>query len=375
MSTCTVAVLLYSDEYHELHRRCLESIRNQLPDDEYELRIGMNEISDQSETWDIIRSLQDTGVLEERNIYHSHTNIRKYPLMRRMFHDPSNPITTPFVMWFDDDSYLKPEFGLKNWTSIHEMMAVSAMIGAVYAIGVEGQQKQWIEDQSWYAGKEVPEKVMFITGGWWCLDLNVITQFDWPPPAFDHCGGDMMLGELLRQQGLSHQKYNNGVAINADSEGRESRAARRGVDQARIGVKYDPGVAKQIHDAAPLEAPKSPSFYPPTTITNDQQLPGTARLEKINDLLLNLVKSMSGDLKTFGRLRKLVQSNGETKAVAKIILSEEDDGEDVEAQVATSPDLIIPFVSAQGEQIVATWIEQIKPLVEEAISICEQAKQ
>ena len=47
MSTCTVAVLLYSDEYHELHRRCLESISNQLPDDEYELRIGMNEISDQ----------------------------------------------------------------------------------------------------------------------------------------------------------------------------------------------------------------------------------------------------------------------------------------------------------------------------------------
>ena len=84
---------------------------------------------------------------------------------------------------------------------------------------------------------------------------------------------------------------------------------------------------------------------------------------------------MSNDLKTFGRLRKLVQSNGDTKAVAKIILSEEDDGAGVEAQVATSPALIIPFVSAQGEQITATLIEQIKPLVEEAVSICEQAKQ
>lgn len=375
MSTCTVAVLLYSDEYHELHRRCLESISNQLPDDEYELRIGMNEISDQSETWDIIRSLQDTGVLEERNIYHSHTNIRKYPLMRRMFHDPSNPITTPFVMWFDDDSYLMPEFGLKNWTSIHEMMSVSSMIGAVYAIGVEGQQKQWIEDQSWYAGKSVPEKIAFITGGWWCLDLNVIMQFDWPPAEFDHCGGDMMLGELLRQQSLPYQKYNNGVAINADSEGRESRAVRRGVDQARIGVKYDPGVAKQIHDAVMPDVPVAASSRLPAADVHSSQLPGKARLEEINDLLLNLVKSMSNDLKTFGRLRKLVQSNGDTKAVAKIILSEEDDGAGVEAQVATSPDLIIPFVSAQGEQITATWIEQIKPLVEEAVSICEQAKQ
>jgi len=368
MPSCTVAVLLYADEYHVLHRRCLESIRDQLPAGEYELRVGINDVSAESVTRELIRGLQVKGVLEERNIYSSPDNIRKYPMMRRMFHDASNPITTPFVMWFDDDSYLKPTFDSQNWAQIHDMMDSASMIGSTYSIGLEGNQKQWIEDQSWYTGKPTAKKISFVTGGWWCLALDVINRFDWPVQAIDHCGGDMMLSALMYQQGLSVQRYSADVAINADGTGRESRAPRRGVDQKRIGVDYEPGVTKQIYDAI------TTGYASSAVLASNAYTPEKARLEEINDLLLNLVKSMSDDLKTFGQLRKMAQT-ASNEAKSRATLLEAWAQGDMETLVNISREFSIPLVSAQGEKIVTTWIEQIKPLVDEAVEICENSKQ
>ena len=368
MPSCTVAVLLYADEHHELHRRCLESIRDRLPAGEYELRVGINAVSDASVTRELIGELCGAGILEERNIYSSPENIRKYPMMRRMLHDTSNPVTTPFVMWFDDDSYLKPTFNTKNWDRIHDMMDSVSMIGSIYSIGLEGNQKQWIEDQPWCAGKTVTDKISFVTGGWWCLAMDVISRFDWPVPAIDHCGGDMMLGALLYQQGLSLRRYSDDVAINADDAGRESRAPRRGVDQKRIGVDYEPGVTKQIYDAI------TAGYVSLTAPASNACAPEKARLEEINDLLLNLVKSMSDDLKTFGQLRKMAQSKSNEAESRDTLLEAWAQG-DAEALVNTSREFAIPLASAQGDKIVTTWIEQIKPLVEEAVEICKNSKQ
>ena len=82
---------------------------------------------------------------------------------------------------------------------------------------------------------------------------------------------------------------------------------------------------------------------------------------------------MSDDLKTFGQLRKMAQAKS-TEAESRGALLEAWTQGDVEALVNTSSEFAIPLVSAQGEKIVTTWIEQIKPLVEEAVEICENSK-
>ena len=47
-----------------------------------------------------------------------------------------------------------------------------------------------------------------------------------------------MLGEMCFQQGLRLNHFRDGVKINADASGRESKAPRRGFDQKPIGVEF-----------------------------------------------------------------------------------------------------------------------------------------
>jgi len=118
-----------------------------------------------------------------------------------------------------------------------------AMLGEVWRYGLGGNQHLWVRDQPWYAGKPVPagHKVKFVTGGWWTIRTEVIRKYDWPVPELDHRGGDVMLGELFRQQELGMKHFNHGVAINADAAGVSSRSPKRGYDSRPIGYSYIPG--------------------------------------------------------------------------------------------------------------------------------------
>ncbi len=63
----------------------------------------------------------------------------------------------------------------------------------------------------------------------------MLQRFHWPVPDLLHRGADMMLGELCGQQGLRMQSFHEGGAINADAEGRESKAPHRGFDSPLVG--------------------------------------------------------------------------------------------------------------------------------------------
>lgn len=228
----TVAVLLYGD-HHDLAERCLTSLKPLVKTGRVRVRLGLNQVCDA--TKDLVASFHDSAMIVE-----SSENLKKYPMMRRMFYD--TPLETDFVMWFDDDSYLKdaavstPEVWLDE---VEALLSTTAdMIGSPYGINLRSRQHEWIMKQPWYANKTVkPGKVvMFATGGWWAIRSSVLRTYDWPPTGLLHRGGDVMLGELLRQCGLRLKSFRKGVAINADIFGRESASPRRGFDEPPIGV-------------------------------------------------------------------------------------------------------------------------------------------
>jgi hypothetical protein len=97
-------------------------------------------------------------------------------------------------MHFDDDSYLDQNVTPAWWSSVHQKMQTSDMIGAIYR-----------------------------------MRLRIIQQYDYPFPEIIQCGGDTAMGELIRQQNLRLNSFRDGVRINADEDGRESKAPRRGV--------------------------------------------------------------------------------------------------------------------------------------------------
>lgn len=253
----TICVLLYGD-YLELASRCLNSI---LPNDGIPVIVGMNACSEATGTYvEELRKRFPTQV----SVVKSATNIHKYPMMRRMFYGPGSAIRTTHVAWFDDDSYLTAS--VADWNQhVSSRFGEFELLGSVYTQPLQGCQADWIEDQPWYRGQSVrvkatdsqrqrrqrpnPYRVRFVTGGYWVATMQHLRMYDWPwPQRLDHNGGDVMLGEMYRQQNLRvvHDKY--GVAINADRDGRESKAVRRGYTSRPIGFDYDRSAAGQVLD-------------------------------------------------------------------------------------------------------------------------------
>ena len=229
----TVCALLYGD-YPHLAKRCLDPLIHLMALNDVELRVGMNEVS--KETSDFVRYNQ-----WQPKIFEAMPQIFKYPMMRRMFYD--DPITTDYVMWFDDDSYIKVK-DCDNWlSSVENAMANCDMLGSVYTIPYGNDQKEWCKTQPWYNNKPLRDKPKFATGGWWCIRTEVLNRFNWPAPELKHCGGDVALGILLDQHDLRLKHYNQGVAINANAEGKESAAQRRGASRTEkpIGKGFTSG--------------------------------------------------------------------------------------------------------------------------------------
>lgn len=228
----TVCALLYGD-YPDLARRCLEPLFKLNELGLIELRVGLNEVCD--DTSNYVLSRRDSITTREAN-----PQIFKYPMMRELFY--SKPITTDYLMWFDDDSYIKAD-NLTLWlSSIEKDMESCDMLGSVYGIKYGADQRAWCETQPWYRGKPIPQFPRFATGGWWCIRTDVLRTYDWPIKELKHCGGDVALGILLAQNDLKLRHTKEGVAINADSSGKESAAQRRGASKTErpIGKGFTP---------------------------------------------------------------------------------------------------------------------------------------
>lgn len=226
----TACVLLYGD-YPHLAERCLRPLVRLVDARRIKLRVGMNQVSREVArlVFDMMARSPGDAVLN------SPENILKYPMMRRLFGLEEKPtqlprIESPYVMWFDDDSYIKDRDPVAWLEAAEARMADADMVGSVYKLKAPHSPNQvaWIEAQPWYGGRPVLSPPKFATGGWWMLRSEIVYQHNWPVPDIIHDGGDTMLGELLNQQNLRLANHNAGVAINADAQGRESRAERRG---------------------------------------------------------------------------------------------------------------------------------------------------
>jgi len=228
----TVCCLMYGN-YPQLARRMFDSFRHaSMPRAEW--RIGFNRTAEETHT--ITRSFFSeyqhtvTEWFGEKPYY-------KYPLMRRMFHE--RRIVTPYVLWFDDDSYLANNAsGEQLFSDIRTKLNEYHMLGAPYRQRLRGNQDAYIRDQPWFTGADIKPYVDFITGGWWAIRTEVLCKHNWPSRDLEHNGGDVMLGALCAQQGYKLGKYTANVCINADDSGSCSTAVRRGASTQPVGVGY-----------------------------------------------------------------------------------------------------------------------------------------
>lgn len=210
----TIFVLLYGDHF-DLAKRCLESIINNAPANRIDLRVAMNQPSDQV--------LEYVLGFKEGTITHDYIDQRdrlKYPAMREMFHDPRCPITTKYLLWFDDDSWVID----KKWLSLlgREIVANhphgARLFGPRYVHDLKPLQRPghdptaWFREAPWWTGQQLKVKggareapnghlIEFASGGFWALHVKTMKQAGIPDARLVHNGGDITIGEMVHQAG------------------------------------------------------------------------------------------------------------------------------------------------------------------------------
>jgi hypothetical protein len=222
-----VLALFYGD-HPELARRCGATLRALWNTGRIDLRIGLNEASPRT------RAVLDEllpGVATEA----ADPQIYKYPMMRRLLAGYRGDAS--HMMWFDDDSCLQPGVDPRQWLQAVAQRAATATgsLGSLYVQRLTALQREWIKRQPWATCRPLPDDLLFNTGGWKVVSLDLLRRFDYPPADMQHAGGDIGLGALLQQQGLLPEQFRAGLAINADAQLRESEAARRGVTEPAGG--------------------------------------------------------------------------------------------------------------------------------------------
>lgn len=243
----TVFTLLYGPaKFAQMHRRCVESIISSIPAGRLDLRIGSNELCEESVRF--VEGLVDAGTVTKH--YRHRSNDKKYPVMREMFWDDACPITTKWLLWFDDDSIADRD---RMWCHKLTHVIIESYPEGKHLYGdhriweLKPGQSQYIRERPWYRGrlfrdakgKESPNgnKIHFVAGGFWAMSVEAMRACDVPDLRLQHNGGDYCIGEQLWQNGFGLRKWNSQKQFVHTSS-----VPRRGLSEAHFGTRRQPAV-------------------------------------------------------------------------------------------------------------------------------------
>jgi GT2 family glycosyltransferase len=242
-ASVTICVLTYGP-YPELARQCINSILALCPRQQYRLVVGANAVCDETHAY--LAALKSAGLIDELQV--SEENSNKCPMMKRLF----QRIDTPFIWWFDDDSYvLEPQALPARLEIAAQASEDTVMWGHVYYYGNEKDFNYgtdvagFVKSRPWYKGLEPPSwekggkgetdfqdrgtgdgRWFFITGGNWLIRTSAVRQLDWPDSSLIKRNDDVFLCEAIRQQGW-HYRDIGPLGVNINS------APRRGTGEDR----------------------------------------------------------------------------------------------------------------------------------------------
>ena len=219
----TICVLCYGP-HPQLAKTCLSSILATIPPERLDLRIGLNEVH--PDTFAYIKTLPVT------KIYANSLNRYKYPVMRDMFWDDQRPITTNYVVWFDDDTWVVNP----NWindlcqTIIDNHPKNYRMFGSLMYHDLTMYAKNgndpatWFKSADWYRERnfrmrgsqkeQANGSVIDFAAGWcWAIATEAIRKANIPDVRLGHNGGDIACGEAMHQAGFGIKQWNMGKSL------------------------------------------------------------------------------------------------------------------------------------------------------------------
>jgi len=221
-----ILALLYGP-YNQLHRRLLDGFRKAVPK-EVSITLWLNQVEQPTRA----RLAEEPG---RYDVIDSADNTKKYITMRTMM--SRDGVKRPdWWVWFDDDSHIT---AVDWWARMQEYIIQRKQenicyIGQAWFVHHRTGQWEFIQKSPWYRGRSTElikgrPGVWFATGGYWWLRSDVQSQLAWPDVRLGHNGGDTLLGEAIRQNGLPFHRFCYGVKVN-------DYATRRGYSEVPAGA-------------------------------------------------------------------------------------------------------------------------------------------
>lgn len=214
----TICVLAYGANVR-LADRFLATLYQHTDPSLFQLRAGLNAVEPAT------RKLFEAYAARFANIrlFIARQNIFKCPMMRRMFHRP--PLRNKWTIWCDDDTYFSRDDWLQRLAFKIEAAPGRGIWGKPYTLWrADATIVNWMEGAPWYRGKacvrardpqgRAAVRFRFVTGGFWAIRTSLLKELDWPDARLVQAHDDFLLGEALRQNGVSSGEFEYGVKIN-----------------------------------------------------------------------------------------------------------------------------------------------------------------
>jgi hypothetical protein len=229
---------------------------------------------------DTIKAAHNLGI---RTHVHE-KNINKYPMMRELLEQA----TGEWVLWLDDDTFSTSPNWLQGLINVIDAEPYTMGVGKPYTFDLLPGQWDWVREASWYNGlgpmindKGVPY-TKFMTGGLFLIRRPVLGALNWPDPRIDHNGGDVMLGEAMRQHGFTFSRLPDDVPVVV------SGAERRGTSQkpaGAVGLAPRPLPEDKRLSSDPLILPPSITAEMVRTGYMEELCPDVVRLKNAREKL------------------------------------------------------------------------------------------
>jgi hypothetical protein len=230
-----VLIGCYGD-YPDLSLRAVAGVLSEANVKEYcDVHIGANECCE-----DTLRELRrgiGDGLID--TLIESRRNINKDPMMRLLI----GVTETPYLLWMDDDSWLRPGWARAFERFLDEEASREKPLDVAGSICVSNRWDGYadlLHARPWWRSDEmIPEsqreQVAFPVGGLFLARTAFLRRHNFPDRGMVKCLDDMLLGDLVSQAGGRMAPFTpdiwNFITI--------SDGPRRGFGEGEDGFRYD----------------------------------------------------------------------------------------------------------------------------------------
>lgn len=196
MKWFSVLLGCYGD-YPEYSVRAITSVCRARNPSGFDIHVGCNACG--PTTVEHMRSRLDRAEID--SLIESRENINKDPMMRLLI----DLVTTPYLLWVDDDTHVMNGWDQNLFTFIESNHNKFDCAGHVFYSHRSPEYQAFLATRPWWLGADHyleschHERVWFPTGGFWLARADFLRAHNYPDRQMIKKQDDLLLGDLISQ--------------------------------------------------------------------------------------------------------------------------------------------------------------------------------